>query len=74
MGKRSKRAGFQYSVLTAKHHEGFALWDTQLSDYKITNTKFGRDVVKEYVDAFRAEGLKLGCIFRFLTGIIRISW
>lgn len=64
--KEAKEAGFQYAVLTAKHHEGFALWDTQLSDYKITNTKFGRDVVKEYVDAFRAEGLKVGLYFSLL--------
>ena len=64
--KMAKEAGFKYAVLTAKHHEGFALWDTQLSDYKITNTKFGRDLVREYIEAFRAEGLKIGIYFSLL--------
>ena len=61
--KKAKAAGFKYAVLTAKHHEGFALWDTALSDYKISNTAYGRDLVKEYVEAFRAEGLQVGLIF-----------
>ena len=64
--KMAKEAGFKYAVLTVKHHEGFALWDPQLSDYKITNTKFGRDLVREYIDAFRAEGLKIGIYFSLL--------
>lgn len=64
--KKAKAAGFQYAVLTAKHHEGFALWDTQLSDYKITKTAFGRDLVKEYIEAFREEGLKVGLYFSLL--------
>ena len=56
----AKRAGMKYVVLTTKHHEGFCLWDSKFTDYKITNTPFGRDLVKEYVDACRAEGLKVG--------------
>lgn len=64
--KAAKDAGFQYAVLTAKHHEGFALWDTKLSEYKITNTKFGRDIVREYADALRAQGLKVGLYFSLL--------
>jgi alpha-L-fucosidase len=47
-------------VLTTKHHEGFCLWDSDYTDYKITNTPFGRDLVREFVDAFRAEGIKIG--------------
>jgi alpha-L-fucosidase len=58
--RRSKQAGMKYAVLTTKHHEGFCLWDTQYGDYKITNTPFGRDLVREFVDAFRAEGIKIG--------------
>lgn len=61
--KTAKNAGMKYAVLTTKHHEGFCLWDTALTDYKSTNTKFGRDIVKEYVDAFRAEGLKVGLYY-----------
>ncbi len=58
--RRCKQAGMKYAVLTTKHHEGFCLWDTQYGDYKITNTPFGRDLVREFVDAFRAEGIKIG--------------
>ena len=50
-------AGMKYAVLTTKHHEGFCMFDSKYTDYKITNTPFGRDLVKEYADAFRAEGL-----------------
>lgn len=48
----------KYAVLTAKHHDGFCLFDSALTDYKATNTKAGRDLVREFLDAFRAEGLK----------------
>lgn len=64
--KKAKEAGFKYAVLTAKHHEGFALWDTQLSEYKITNTSYGKDLVREYIEAFREEGLKVGIYFSLL--------
>ncbi len=58
--RQCKYAGMRYAVLTTKHHEGFCLWDTRHSDYKITNTPFGRDLVREFVDAFRAEDIKIG--------------
>lgn len=58
--KDAKAAGMKYAVLTSKHHDGFAMWDTKLSDYKVTNTPAKRDVLREFVDAFRAEGLKIG--------------
>ena len=58
--RQCKQAGMKYAVLTTKHHEGFCLWDTQYGEYKITNTPFGRDLVREFVDAFRAEGIKIG--------------
>ena len=50
----------KYAVLTTKHHEGFCMFDSQYTDYKCTNTPAGRDLVREYVDAFRAEGLHVG--------------
>ena len=50
----------KYAVLTTKHHEGFCLWDSKFTDYKITKTPFGRDLVREFVEAFRAEGLRVG--------------
>ncbi len=64
--KAAKGAGMKYAVLTSRHHEGFSLFDTKFSDYKITNTPFGRDLVKEFVDAFRAEGLKVGFYYSLL--------
>lgn len=56
----AKEAGMKYAILTAKHHDGFAMWDTATSDYKITNAPAGRDVLREWIDAFRAEGIRLG--------------
>ncbi|MFP4057971.1 MAG: alpha-L-fucosidase [Candidatus Brocadiia bacterium] len=53
-------AGMKYFVVTTKHHEGFCLWDSQLTDYKAPNTPCGRDLLKPMVEAFRARGLKVG--------------
>ena len=64
--KMAKEAGMKYAVLTAKHHDGFCLFDSALTDYKSTNTPFGRDIIKEYVEAFRAEGLKVGFYYSLL--------
>jgi alpha-L-fucosidase len=58
--KMAKAAGMKYVVLTAKHHEGFCLFDSKFTDYKATNTPYGKDLIKQYVEAFRAEGLKVG--------------
>ena len=62
----AKKAGMKYAVLTAKHHDGFCLFDSALTDYKATNTKAGRDLVREFLDAFRAEGLKVGLYFTLI--------
>ncbi|EKN65232.1 alpha-L-fucosidase [Neobacillus bataviensis LMG 21833] len=64
--KAAKAAGQQYAVLTAKHHDGFCLFDSQLTDYKATNTPAGRDLIKEYIEAFRAEGLKVGLYYSII--------
>jgi len=63
---KAKEAGMKYVVLTAKHHEGFCLWDSKFTDYKSTNTPFGKDIIREYVDAFRAEGLKVGFYYSLI--------
>ena len=62
----AKKAGMKYAVLTAKHHDGFCLWDTKLTDFKATNTPAGRDLVKEYLEAFRSEGIKAGLYFSII--------
>ncbi|MFD3257647.1 alpha-L-fucosidase [Paenibacillus lentus] len=62
----AKQAGMKYAVMTAKHHDGFCLFDSQLTDYKSTNTQAKRDLVREFLDAFRAEGLKVGLYYSLL--------
>ncbi|MFQ6829830.1 MAG: alpha-L-fucosidase [Acutalibacter sp.] len=64
--RAAKEAGMKYVVLTAKHHDGFCLFDSQYTDFKSTNTPYGRDIVKEFVEAVRAEGLKVGLYFTLL--------
>ena len=64
--KLARQAGMRYAVLTAKHHDGFCLFDSQLTGYKSTNTPCSRDLVREYVEAFRAEGLKVGLYYSLL--------
>jgi len=56
--KAAKSANMTYGCLTTKHHSGFCIWDTKTTDYNVMNGPFKRDVVKEYVDAFRKQGLK----------------
>jgi alpha-L-fucosidase len=62
----AKKAGMKYAVLTAKHHDGFCLWDTGLTDFKAPNTPAGRDLVREYLEAFRAEGIRVGLYFSII--------
>ncbi len=64
--KLAKKAGMKYAVMTAKHHDGFCLFDSKYTDYKTTNTKANRDLISEYVEAFRAEGLKIGLYYSLL--------
>ncbi len=58
--KAAKAAGMRYFVITTKHHEGFCLFDSKLTDYKAPNTPAARDLLRPMVEAFRAEGLKVG--------------
>jgi len=58
--KEAKNAGMKYFVVTTKHHDGFCLWDSALTDYKATNTPWGKDLIQPMVEAFRNEGLRVG--------------
>jgi alpha-L-fucosidase len=58
--KAAADAGMKYFVITTKHHEGFCLWDTALTDYKATNTPYGKDLLRPMVEAFRGQNLKVG--------------
>lgn len=64
--RQAKAAGMKYVVLTTKHHEGFCLFDTKYTDYNVMNTPYGKDIVREYVDAFRAEGLHVGFYYSLI--------
>ena len=62
----AREAGQRYMILTTKHHEGFCLWDTRLTDYKATNSPARRDLVAEFVEAARAEGLRPGLYYSLM--------
>ena len=64
--RAAREAGIKYFVITTKHHEGFCLWDSAHTDYKVTNTPYGRDLVGPMVEAFRAEGLKVGFYYSLI--------
>lgn len=65
----AKDCGFKYLILTTKHHDGFCLWDTRYSDYKVTapdcpyHVSEHADLVKSMFDAFREKGLGIGAYF-----------
>ena len=64
--KAAKAAGMKYAVLTAKHHDGFCMFDSKLTDYKLSTQFHGRDLVREFLDAFRAEGIKVGLYYSII--------
>lgn len=59
----AKRSGMKYITIVVKHHDGFHMWDTEFSDFKITNTPFGRDYLKELVDACHEAQLPVGLYY-----------
>jgi alpha-L-fucosidase len=64
--RAARAAGMKYFVITTKHHEGFCLWDSAYTDYKVTNTPWGKDLIAEVVEAFRAEGLRVGFYYSLI--------
>ncbi len=64
--RAARQAGMKYFVITTKHHEGFCLWDSRYTDYKATNTPWGQDLLKPLVEAFRAEGIRVGFYYSLL--------
>jgi alpha-L-fucosidase len=61
-----KDARMEGGWLTTKHHDGFCLWDSKFTDYDVVSSNVRTDVVKEFVDAFRAGGLKIGLYYSIL--------
>jgi len=64
--RTAKEAGMKYVVVTTKHHEGFCLWDSKYTDYKATNTPYGKDLLRPLVEAFREEGLRIGFYYSLI--------
>ena len=62
----AKRLGMQYAVITAKHHDGYAMYHTKQSDYSIERSPFGKDIVREFLDAMRDEGLYAGIYYSLI--------
>ena len=60
--RRAKEWGMKYIVFTAKHHDGFAMYDTKVSDFSIMNTPYGKDIVRQLADACDKEGMTL-CLY-----------
>jgi len=64
--KAAKSANMSYGCLTTKHHSGFCIWDTKTTDYNVMNSPLKKDVVKEFTDAFRKNGLKVMLYYSIL--------
>jgi alpha-L-fucosidase len=64
--KLAKQAGMKYMVMTSKHHEGFCQFDTATTNYSAPKQGPGRDLVKEYLEAARAEGLRAGVYYSLM--------
>ncbi|TWT75686.1 Alpha-L-fucosidase [Posidoniimonas polymericola] len=63
LAELAKLAGAKYVVFTTKHHNGFCMWDTKTTPYNIMNTPCHRDLVRDYVDAIRRQGLGVGIYY-----------
>lgn len=62
----AKQAGMKYITLISRHHDGFSNWDTKESDWKITNTPYGKDIVKQLAEECKAQGIKLFLYYSLL--------
>jgi len=62
----AKAAGMKYIVFITRHHDGFSNWDTKYSDWKITNTPYGKDVLKMLADECKKQNMKLGLYYSTL--------
>ena len=70
----AKAGGMKYAVLTSRHHDGFCLWDSKFTDYSTAKQAPKRDFVREYVEAFRAAGLRVGLYYSLLDWRIPAYW
>lgn len=71
--RMARAAGMKYLVITSKHHDGFALWDSKVSDWDIMATPFQRDVLKELAEACRAESIRF-CLYHSIMDWHHPDW
>lgn len=64
--KKAKEDGFKYVIITAKHHDGFCLWDTKETSYNVMNTPYQKDLLGELIEEFRKVGIKIGIYYSLL--------
>lgn len=64
--KMAKQMGVKYLIFTTKHHDGFCLWPSKYTDYTIANSPYKKDIVKEVVDAYTAEGIDVHLYFSII--------
>ncbi|HTI59212.1 alpha-L-fucosidase [Mucilaginibacter sp.] len=64
--KAAKSANMTYGCLTTKHHSGFCIWDTKTTDYNVMHSPYKKDIVRQFVDAFRKNGLKVMLYYSIL--------
>ncbi|NLX81749.1 MAG: alpha-L-fucosidase, partial [Proteiniphilum sp.] len=64
--QKAKEAGMKYAVITAKHHDGFFMFETKHTNYNVMNTPYGKDIIKEWVDAYKEAGLKVGFYYSLI--------
>ncbi|WDF70680.1 alpha-L-fucosidase [Sphingobacterium oryzagri] len=64
--KQAKAMGAKYVIFTTKHHDGFAMWPSKFTEYNISHTPYKKDIVKEVVDAYEAEGIDVFLYFSVL--------
>jgi len=72
--KTAKEAGMKYLVLTTRHHDGFCLFDSKVSSFTSVRRAAGRDFIKEYVDACRREGIKIGFYYSLLDWRMPVAY
>jgi len=60
--KKAKKWGMRYVTVTAKHHDGFAMYDSKVSDYTVTHTPYGKDIIRQFADACAEEGMTF-CVY-----------
>lgn len=64
--KQAKHMGARYMIFTTKHHDGFCMWPSKYTDYTVANTPYKKDIVKELVDAYTAEGIDVYLYFSII--------